>query len=68
MSSGEQQMLAVGRGLMTDPKIMQLDGPSDGIMPLLVQQIAMTLAAINRREGMTIIIVKQNVPMVMSMA
>jgi branched-chain amino acid transport system ATP-binding protein len=61
-------MLAVGRGLMTDPKIMLLDEPSDGIMPLLVQQIAVTLAEINRREGMTIIIVEQNVPMVMSMA
>lgn len=68
MSGGEQQMLAVGRGLMTDPKIMLLDEPSDGIMPLLVQQIAVTLAEINRREGMTIVIVEQNVPMVMSMA
>jgi branched-chain amino acid transport system ATP-binding protein len=68
MSGGEQQMLAIGRGLMTDPKIMLLDEPSDGIMPLLVQQIAVTLAEINRREGMTIVIVEQNVPMVMSMA
>jgi ABC-type branched-subunit amino acid transport system ATPase component len=68
MSGGEQQMLAIGRGLMTDPKLMLLDEPSDGIMPLLVQQIAATLAEINRREGMTIIIVEQNVPMVFSMA
>ena len=68
MSGGEQQMLAIGRGLMTDPKVMLLDEPSDGIMPLLVQQIAATLSEINRQEGMTIIIVEQNVPMVMSMA
>ncbi|WP_424630971.1 ABC transporter ATP-binding protein [Bradyrhizobium sp. SYSU BS000235] len=68
MSGGEQQMLAIGRGLMTDPKVMLLDEPSDGIMPLLVQQIAATLAEINRQEGMTIVIVEQNVPMVMSMA
>lgn len=68
MSGGEQQMLAIGRGLMTDPKIMLLDEPSDGIMPLLVQQIAVTLAEINKREGMTIVIVEQNVPMIMSMA
>lgn len=68
MSGGEQQMLAIGRGLMTDPKVMLLDEPSDGIMPLLVQQIAVTLAEINRREGMTIIIVEQNVPMIMRMA
>jgi branched-chain amino acid transport system ATP-binding protein len=68
MSGGEQQMLAIGRGLMTDPKVMLLDEPSDGIMPLLVQQIAEKLAEINRREGMTIVIVEQNVPMVMNMA
>ncbi len=68
MSGGEQQMLAIGRGLMTDPKVMLLDEPSDGIMPLLVQQIAITLAEINRREGMTIVIVEQNVPMIMRMA
>jgi ABC-type branched-subunit amino acid transport system ATPase component len=68
MSGGEQQMLAIGRGLMTDPKVMLLDEPSDGIMPLLVQQIAVTLAEINKREGMTIIIVEQNVPMVFRMA
>ncbi len=68
MSGGEQQMLAIGRGLMTDPKVMLLDEPSDGIMPLLVQQIAVTLAEINRREGMTIVIVEQNVPMIMRMA
>lgn len=68
MSGGEQQMLAIGRGLMTDPKAILLDEPSDGIMPLLVQQIAVTLSEINRREGLTIIIVEQNVPMVLSMA
>ncbi|WP_239025173.1 ABC transporter ATP-binding protein [Rhodoligotrophos defluvii] len=68
MSGGEQQMLAIGRGLMTDPKIMLLDEPSDGIMPTLVRQIAETLARINREEGMTIIIVEQNVPMVFGMA
>jgi branched-chain amino acid transport system ATP-binding protein len=68
MSGGEQQMLAIGRGLMTDPKVILLDEPSDGIMPLLVQQISVTLAEINRREGITIMLVEQNVPMVLSMA
>ena len=67
MSGGEQQMLAIGRGLMTDPKLMLLDEPSDGIMPRLVAQIAETLVAINRAEGMTIVIVEQNVPMVFRM-
>jgi ABC-type branched-subunit amino acid transport system ATPase component len=67
MSGGEQQMLAIGRGLMTHPRIMLLDEPSDGIMPILVIQIADILAEINRREGMTIIIVEQNLPMVFRM-
>ena len=68
MSGGEQQMLAIGRGLMTDPTLMLLDEPSDGIMPTLVQQIAQTLSEINRNEGTTILIVEQNVPMVLGMA
>jgi branched-chain amino acid transport system ATP-binding protein len=68
MSGGEQQMLAIGCGLMTDPKTMLLDEPSDGIMPTLVQQIAVTLAKINQERGMTILVVEQNIPMVMTMA
>jgi branched-chain amino acid transport system ATP-binding protein len=68
MSGGEQQMLAIGRGLMTDPKVILLDEPSDGIMPTLVKQIGVTLCEINRRENTTIVIVEQNVPMVFSMA
>jgi branched-chain amino acid transport system ATP-binding protein len=67
MRGGEQQMLAIGRGLMTDPRLMLLDEPSDGIMPVLVAQIAETLVRINRAEGMTIVIVEQNVPMVFRM-
>lgn len=68
MSGGEQQMLAIGRGLMTHPKLMLLDEPSDGIMPKLVSQIAETLVKINQREGMTLLIVEQNVPLVFKMA
>ncbi len=68
MSGGEQQMLAIGRGLMTDPSLMLLDEPSDGIMPTLVQQIGETLAEINRREGTAIVLVEQNLPMVFAMA
>ena len=68
MSGGEQQMLAIGRGLMTDPGLMLLDEPSDGIMPTLVQEIGETLAEINRREGTAIVLVEQNLPMVFSMA
>jgi branched-chain amino acid transport system ATP-binding protein len=61
-------MLAIGRGLMTDPKLILLDEPSDGIMPTLVQQIGATLGEINRNEGTTIVIVEQNVPLVFGMA
>jgi branched-chain amino acid transport system ATP-binding protein len=60
-------MLAIGRGLMTDPKLMLLDEPSDGIMPILVQQIADILVTINRNEKMTLVIVEQNVPMLFRM-
>ena len=68
LSGGEQQMLAIGTGLMTDPRLMLLDEPSDGIMPTLVQQIAERLKEINQRERMTVVIVEQNVPMVFAMA
>jgi ABC-type branched-subunit amino acid transport system ATPase component len=67
LSGGEQQMLAIGRGLMTDPKLMLLDEPSDGIMPVLVHQIAEILVEINRNEQMTLVIVEQNVPMLFRM-
>ena len=67
LSGGEQQMLAIGRGLMTDPRLMLLDEPSDGIMPVLVRQIADILVSINRNEKMTLVIVEQNVPMLFRM-
>jgi ABC-type branched-subunit amino acid transport system ATPase component len=68
MSGGEQQMLAIGRGVMTDPRLMLLDEPSDGIMPTLVTQISDTLSRINRNEDMAIVLVEQNVPLVFAMA
>jgi len=64
LSGGEQQMLAIGRGLMTHPRLMLLDEPSDGIMPILVQRIADIILQINQKEKMAIIVVEQNVPMV----
>jgi ABC-type branched-subunit amino acid transport system ATPase component len=67
LSGGEQQMLAIGRGLMTDPTLVLLDEPSDGIMPVLVNQIADILVAINRNERTTLVIVEQNVPMLFRM-
>jgi ABC-type branched-subunit amino acid transport system ATPase component len=67
LSGGEQQMLAIGRGLMTDPQLILLDEPSDGIMPVLVNQIADVLLAINRNEQMALVVVEQNVPMLFRM-
>ena len=67
LSGGEQQMLAIGRGLMTDPRLILLDEPSDGIMPVLVNQIADILLVINRNEHTTLVVVEQNVPMLFRM-
>jgi len=59
LSGGEQQMLAVGRGLMARPKLMLLDEPSLGLAPLIVQEIFRILADL-RRQGTTILLVEQN--------
>ena len=59
MSGGEQQMLAIGRALMGNPRILLLDEPSMGIAPILVERIYETIAEINR-QGTTILLVEQN--------
>ncbi len=60
LSGGEQQMLAIGRGLMSLPKMMLLDEPSLGLAPIMVQQIFEIITKINK-EGVTILLVEQNV-------
>jgi branched-chain amino acid transport system ATP-binding protein len=60
LSGGEQQMLAIGRGLMLCPQLLMLDEPSLGLAPLLVEEIFLTVARL-RHEGMTILLVEQNV-------
>ena len=67
LSGGEQQMLAIGRAIMTDPEIMLLDEPSDGIMPALIDEITNTLKKINQTNNISMIIVEQNVPMIFSL-
>ncbi|GIP11625.1 ABC transporter ATP-binding protein [Paenibacillus macerans] len=59
MSGGEQQMLAIGRALMMEPKILLLDEPSMGLAPIIVEQIFEIIQELNR-EGMTVLLVEQN--------
>ena len=60
LSGGEQQMLAIGRALMTQPKLLMLDEPSLGLSPLLVQEIFGIVRDINRKEGLSVLLVEQN--------
>ncbi len=60
LSGGEQQMLAIGRGLMALPRLLMLDEPSLGLAPMLVKQILETVRDVNAR-GMTVLLVEQNV-------
>jgi branched-chain amino acid transport system ATP-binding protein len=67
LSGGEQQMLAIARGLMSNPKLMLLDEPSLGLAPLMVEEIFQIIKEINR-EGVTILLVEQNANMALQTA
>jgi branched-chain amino acid transport system ATP-binding protein len=60
LSGGEQQMLAIGRALMAKPRLLLLDEPSLGLAPLVVRQIFGAIRALNRRSGLTVLLVEQN--------
>jgi branched-chain amino acid transport system ATP-binding protein len=67
LSGGEQQMLAIGRGLMSRPRLLLLDEPSWGVAPMLVARIFETILAINR-SGVAVLLVEQNVQRALSIA
>ena len=68
LSGGEQQMLAIGRGLMSRPRVLLLDEPSLGLAPLLVREIVRALERLRRAEGLTVVLVEQNVKAAMAIA
>jgi len=61
LSGGQQQQLAIARALLTEPKVILLDEPTEGIQPNIVEQIEEVLLDLNRKHGMTILLVEQNV-------
>lgn len=68
LSGGQQQMLAIGRGLMLRPKIMLLDEPSLGLSPILTQEIFAILKRLNTDEGVTMMVVEQNAAVALDLA
>ena len=67
LSGGEQQMLAIGRALMTNPDLLLMDEPTEGLAPLLVREVGRVLGEL-KREGLSILLVEQNLPLALSVA
>ena len=68
LSGGEQQMLAIGRGLLANPQFMMLDEPSLGLSPRLADEVFALIGELNRARGLTILLVEQNTPKTLRLA
>ena len=67
LSGGEQQMLAIGRALMTNPRLILMDEPSEGLAPLIVKDVGKVIEQL-KRKGFSILLVEQNLPMALKVA
>ena len=67
LSGGEQQMLAIGRALMGNPRVLLMDEPSEGLAPLIVAEVGRTLLRL-KREGQSILLVEQNIKLALDLA
>lgn len=68
LSGGEQQMLAIGRAMMSDPELLMLDEPSMGLAPLIIEEIFKTIKEINQNTGLTVLLVEQNANIALDLA
>ena len=67
LSGGEQQMLAIGRALMTNPQVILMDEPSEGLAPLIVKEVGNIIYQL-KQKGFSILLVEQNLPMALKVA